>query len=62
MNKKAAEQQYKKINAQTGITDADPHRLIQMLYAGALDQIAIAKGCMQRNDLEGKGVSNWQGN
>jgi flagellar protein FliS len=50
-----AEQQYKSINTQTGVVDADPHRLIQMLFAGALEQISIAKGCMQRADLAGKG-------
>ena len=26
-----------------------------MLFAGALEQISIAKGCMQRGDLAGKG-------
>ena len=50
-----AGQQYKSINTQTGVVDADPHRLIQMLFAGALEQISIAKGCMQRSDLAGKG-------
>ena len=50
-----AEHQYKSINTQTGVVDADPHRLIQMLFAGALEQISIAKGCMQRADLAGKG-------
>lgn len=56
MNKSSAGQ-YKAINAQTGVVDADPHRLIQMLYSGALDQISVAKGCMQRADLAGKGVA-----
>ena len=54
---KSSAGQYQQINAQTGVVDADPHRLIQMLYAGALDQIAIAKGCMERGDVEGKGVA-----
>lgn len=52
-----AGQQYQKINAQTGVVDADPHRLIQMLYTGALEQMAVAKGCIQRDDLAGKGVA-----
>ena len=55
MNKSSAGQQYKQINAQTGVVDADPHRLIQMLFAGALEQIAIAKGCIQRDEVAGKG-------
>jgi flagellar protein FliS len=55
MKKLPAGQQYKSINTQTGIVDADPHRLIQMLFAGALEQILVAKGCMQRADVAGKG-------
>lgn len=55
MNKSRAGQQYQTINAQTGVVDADPHRLIQMLYTGVLEQISVAKGCMQRDDLAGKG-------
>jgi len=55
MKRLQAGQQYKSINTQTGVVDADPHRLIQMLFAGALEQISVAKGCMQRADLAGKG-------
>ena len=55
MKKLQAGQQYKSINTQTGVVDADPHRLIQMLFAGALEQISVAKGCMQRTDIAGKG-------
>lgn len=57
MNRKAAGQQYQQINAQTGIVDADPHKLIQMLFAGALDSIAAAKGCIERDDVAGKGAA-----
>lgn len=52
---KSAGQQYQSINTQTGVVDADPHRLIQMLFSGALDKISIAKGCIQRDDVAGKG-------
>ncbi len=34
---------------------ADPHRLIQMLFEGALKRIAFAKGAMQRNEIVEKG-------
>lgn len=34
---------------------ADPHRLIQMLFEGALKRIAYAKGAMQRNKISEKG-------
>ena len=46
--------QYQAINRQTGIVDADRHRLIQMLYDGALERISMAKGMIQRKDFEGK--------
>jgi flagellar protein FliS len=48
-------QQYAQTNVQTGIEGATPHRLIQMLYEGALDVIAQAKGAMIRKDYETKG-------
>jgi len=47
-------QQYNKVNAQTGIVDADPHRLIQLLYHGLLENLAKAKGMIDRKDIEGK--------
>lgn len=57
--KKPAEQggvgEYTAIGTQTGIAEASPHRLIQMLLDGALDKIARAKGAMQRKQIEEKG-------
>lgn len=46
--------QYQSVNRQTGVVDADRHRLIQMLFEGALERISVAKGLMQRQDYEGK--------
>ena len=58
MNKpgeKGAAGQYAAVGTQTGVTEATPHRLIQMLLDGALDKIARAKGAMQRKEIEAKG-------
>ena len=47
--------QYASVGTQTGVTEASPHRLIQMLLDGALDKIARARGAMQRKEYEEKG-------
>jgi len=47
--------QYKKVGVQSGIESASPHRLIQMLMAGALEKISAAKGFMERGDIRQKG-------
>ena len=55
MSKSAQDQQYKLIDTETGVVDADPHHLIDMLFKGALEKLAVAKGCMQRNEVAAKG-------
>jgi len=47
--------QYKQVGVQSGIESASPHRLIQMLMAGALEKISAAKGFMARGEIGPKG-------
>lgn len=51
MNPANKMQQYASVGVQTSIMDADPHRLIQLLYQGALDSMAKAKGSIEREDI-----------
>jgi len=46
---------YNQINRISGVTDADPHRLVLMLLDGAIGKIAIVKGLMIRKDVAKKG-------
>ena len=46
---------YNKVNIQTGVEKASPHRLIQMLIDGALSSLAQAKGHMKANSIAQKG-------
>lgn len=38
--------EYRRINTQTGVLDADPHRLIHLLLDGAIDRVAQARGAL----------------
>ena len=52
--KRSGAAQYGKVATESEAAYANPHRLVQMLMEGALDKVATAKGCIERNDLEGK--------
>lgn len=45
---------YQSAAAHGGVAASDPHRLIVMLLDGAIERIAKARGCMQRNETSEK--------
>jgi len=45
---------YQKEATKTRLADADPYEVIQMLMNGVMDSLALAKGAIERNDLENK--------
>ena len=46
---------YAQVGLETGVSDADPHRLILMLFEGALLSIATASAAIDGKDIPGKG-------
>ena len=56
MNPMRALRQYQKVNTHAQISEASPHRLVQLLMEGALDRMAQAKGAMARGDIAQKGL------
>lgn len=57
MNSTTALNTYKNVGLESGVAAADPHKLILMLYQGALLAIASAKNQMLRKDTAAKGTS-----
>ncbi len=47
--------QYNQVDRFSGVTEADPHRLVLMLLEGAISKIAIVKGLMIRKEVAKKG-------
>lgn len=50
-NKLAA---YSSVATHGGVAAGDPHRLILMLMDGALERLAMARGCLERGDIAQK--------
>lgn len=46
---------YAQVNKYSGVTDASPHRLVQMLLDGALEKLAGVKYFLKRRELAKKG-------
>ncbi len=57
MNSRAqkALSQYRDVGVQSGVSEASPHRLVQMMFEGALSRIFKAKGAMERREIALKG-------
>lgn len=54
-NPQEALKQYRKLGIESEVSNASPHRLIQMLFEGALGRLAAAQGAIVRNDMAAKG-------
>ena len=47
---------YRQVRTEGAVEDANPHRLIAMLFEGALSRITLAAAHMRRNEFEAKGA------
>ena len=48
-------EQYRKVGVSTSVTDADPHKLVALLLAGACERIRQAEACLAQGDQARKG-------
>ena len=55
MNTRLALDSYSKVHYNANVEAASPHKLISMLFEGALERITQAKGAMQYGNIELKG-------
>lgn len=54
-NPQEALRQYRQLGIESEVNTASSHRLIQMLFEGALSKLAAAQGALERGDLATKG-------
>jgi flagellar protein FliS len=54
-NPQEALKQYRQLGIESEISNASPHRLIQLLFEGALARLAAAQGAIERGDVAAKG-------
>jgi flagellar secretion chaperone FliS len=57
MNALAGIKAYAKVEVESGVSSADPHKLIAMLYQGAILSIANARNSILRKDISAKGAA-----
>lgn len=46
---------YRRIGVETGLADANAHRMVAMLFDGLLEALSQARGAMAQGDLAAKG-------
>lgn len=46
---------YRQVGAETAVAGASPHRLVQMLFDGYMDSIALARAALRSGQIEAKG-------
>lgn len=49
--------QYQSVDLRATVETASPHKMVSMLFDGALKALATAKGCCERKDIEGRTAS-----
>lgn len=49
-------QTYRKVSVDSNLSVATPHRIIQMLFAGALERLAQAKFAIEQGNIESRGI------
>ena len=49
-------QSYRKVFVESDLSVASPHRIIQMLFAGALERLAQAKCAIEQGDIAKRGL------
>ncbi|RZL08079.1 MAG: flagellar export chaperone FliS [Rubrivivax sp.] len=53
--KSRAASAYKRVSADTGVSTADPHQLVGMLFDALIQSLNAARGAMERGEIEAKG-------
>ncbi|MGB0893317.1 MAG: flagellar export chaperone FliS [Parashewanella sp.] len=49
-------QSYRQVSVHSQLTEASPHKITQMLFAGALEKIALSRYAIEQNDIASKGM------
>ncbi|MGL4515731.1 MAG: flagellar export chaperone FliS [Shewanella sp.] len=49
-------QSYRKVSLESQLADASPHKITQMLFAGALERLAQTRAAIEQGNMANKGV------